>query len=113
MSKMRGSLSHNILQRAQQQQHQQNQHQQQQQQQQQSPLRSLKRESTQKTLKSDILQDHELELLKIGDVDEMDRIFNKHSMGRDRRNSKTLKATGMNVHALWLEQSNLSAKLYN
>ena len=43
-------------------------------------------------------------MLKIGDVEEMDRIFNKHTIKRDRKNSKSLKATTGAVHALWTEK---------
>lgn len=43
-------------------------------------------------------------MLRIGDSEEMDRIFNKHTIKRDRRNSKSLKADTGPVHALWTEK---------
>jgi hypothetical protein len=40
-----------------------------------------------------------MELLKIGDADEMDRILNKPGIRVDRRNSSSLKASRKPIHA--------------
>lgn len=52
------------------------------------------------------LSEHEMELLRIGDVDEMDRLFNKPGIKVDRRNSLSLKALklGGPIPALWTEK---------
>jgi hypothetical protein len=48
-----------------------------------------------------ILPDHELEMLKIGDVAEMDKILNKPSTTIDKRNELSLKANKGPIHAIW------------
>ncbi|CAF0738111.1 unnamed protein product [Brachionus calyciflorus] len=68
---------------------------------------SKKRESTvlnkiQKPVQT--IADHELELIKIGNVEEMERIFNKTVSTHERRNSKSLKATTGPIRALWTEK---------
>jgi len=42
-----------------------------------------------------------MELIKIGNVVDMDRILDKHTLRKDRRNSKSLKAHRGPIQALW------------
>lgn len=46
-------------------------------------------------------KEFELELLHLGDEEEMDRIFNKPGIKQERKNSKSLKATTGPIHAVW------------
>lgn len=47
------------------------------------------------------LTDHELELLKIGDDADMERIFNRTTGKAERKNSVSLKALSGPIHAVW------------
>jgi len=47
------------------------------------------------------LTEHELELLKIGDEIEMERIFNRGANKQERKNSVSLKAMTGPIHAVW------------
>jgi hypothetical protein len=42
-----------------------------------------------------------MELMKIGDTADMERILDKHTLRKDRRNSLTLKAHRGPIRALW------------
>lgn len=47
------------------------------------------------------LTKHELELLKIGDAADLERIFNRNSNKQERKNSISLKALSGPIHAVW------------
>lgn len=45
-----------------------------------------------------------MELIKIGNLEDMERIFNKPGIKPERRNSKSLKANTGPIHALWTDK---------
>lgn len=47
------------------------------------------------------LTKHEMELLKIGDAADLERIFNRNSNKQERKNSISLKALSGPIHAVW------------
>lgn len=72
-----------------------------------TPNKSIKRQSMsrplsrKKSLIVPAITEYELDLLHLGDEEEMDKIFNKPGMKLERKNSKSLKATIGPVHAIW------------
>lgn len=52
---------------------------------------------------NDLLTEHDLELLKIGDDADMERIFNRSSNKNERKNSASLKALTGPIHAIWTQ----------
>jgi hypothetical protein len=72
-----------------------------------TPNKSIKRQSMsrplsrKKSLIAPAITEYELDLLHLGDEEEMDKIFNKPGMKLERKNSKSLKATIGPVHAIW------------
>ncbi len=54
---------------------------------------------------SELLTEHDLELLRIGDDTDMERILNRSSGGKqERKNSVSLKAMTGPIHALWTQK---------
>jgi hypothetical protein len=53
---------------------------------------------------SELLTEHDLELLRIGDDTDMERILNRSSGKQERKNSLSLKAMTGPIHALWTQK---------